>query len=69
MGRQASDFSPLLSTPSLPFHIVGRGQAQVEPLFLPGLGSVELEEVDLMNGPTLLTIDCWQMSKAVWIRS
>ena len=40
----------------------------MEPLSLLGLEFVKLEEGTLMKVPTLLRIDCWQTSKAVWIR-
>ena len=38
MGRQASDFSPLPSTPPLPFHIVGRGHSTGGALVPAGFG-------------------------------
>ena len=38
MGRQASNFPPLPSTPSLPLHIVGRGHSTGGALVLAGFG-------------------------------
>ena len=33
-----------------------------------GLEVEGVEEGGLIKGPVLLTIDCWQISSAVWIR-
>ena len=67
--------SPLMSLP-LPLPLLflstlwAEDKAQVEPLSLPLLGLLDVVEegVGLMKGPALLRIDCWQTSKAVWIR-
>ena len=64
--------SPLMSLP-LPLLLLflstlwAEDKAQVEPLSLPGLLNVVEEGAGLMKGPTLLRIDSWRTSKAVWI--